>query len=219
MRNTLTIAVSLGIGLFLCGCSSSVEKKEEVAGGPPPVYKVDFDTSRGAFVVEVHTEWAPYGSARLYELVKNGFYNGDRFFRVVRGFVVQWGISGDPAVNRDWMTATIPDDPRLQHNVRGSLVFAKSQMANSRSTQLFINLRDNSQILDSQRFAPLGMVTSGMEVVDDLYAGYGDMAPSGPGPDATQIQMEGNAYLARRFPHLDYIKKATVTTGGIVTEK
>jgi peptidyl-prolyl cis-trans isomerase A (cyclophilin A) len=220
MRNTLAVTVCLGIGVYLCGCASSVEKKEESASGPPPVYKVNFDTSRGTFVVEVHTDWAPYGSARLYELVKNGFYDGDRFFRVVRGFVVQWGINGDPAVMRDWMSNTIPDDPRLQHNVRGSLVFAKSQMANSRSTQLFINLRDNSQILDPQRFAPLGMVISGMDdVVDDLYAGYGDMAPSGPGPDSTQIQMEGNAYLTRRFPHLDYIKKATVTTSGIVPEK
>jgi peptidyl-prolyl cis-trans isomerase A (cyclophilin A) len=219
MRNTLAITISLGTVLFLCGCSSTSEKKEEVAAGPPPVYKIDFDTSRGPIVVEVHTEWAPYGSARLYELVKKGFFDGNRFFRVVRGFVVQWGINGDPAVNRDWMGATIPDDPRLQHNVRGSLVFAKSQMANSRSTQLFINLRDNSQSLDPQRFAPLGMVTSGMEVVDDLYAGYGDMAPSGPGPDATQIQMEGNAYLTRLFPHLDYIRKATIAQGGIVTEK
>ncbi|MGA7235304.1 MAG: peptidylprolyl isomerase [Bryobacteraceae bacterium] len=218
MRNTLAITVCLGMSLYLCGCSSSVEKKEEVSG-PPPAYKVNFDTSRGTFVVDVHTDWAPYGSARLYELVKNGFYDSDRFFRVVRGFVVQWGINGDPAVMRDWMNNTIPDDPRLQHNVRGSLVFAKSQMANSRSTQLFINLRDNSQMLDPQRFAPLGMVTSGMDVVDDLYAGYGDMAPSGPGPDATQIQMEGNAYLTRLFPHLDYIKKATVTTAGIVPEK
>jgi peptidyl-prolyl cis-trans isomerase A (cyclophilin A) len=216
---TLTIAVSFGISLFLCGCSSTSEKKQEASGGPPPVYKIGFDTSRGSFVAEVHTDWAPYGSARLYELVKNGFYDGDRFFRVVRGFVVQWGISGDPAVNRDWMNSTIPDDPRLQHNVRGTLVFAKTQMANSRSTQLFINLRDNSESLDPQRFAPVGTVTSGMDVVDDLYAGYGDMAPSGPGPDATQIQMEGNAYLARRFPHLDYIKKATITQGGIVTEK
>jgi peptidyl-prolyl cis-trans isomerase A (cyclophilin A) len=208
MRITLGITVLLGAGLFLSGCSSSSEKKE-AAAGPPPVYKIDFDTSRGLFVVEVHTEWAPYGSARLYELVTKGLYDNDRFFRVVRGFVVQWGINGDPAVNRDWMAANIPDDPRLQHNARGTLTFAKSQMQNSRSTQLFINLRDNSDSLDPQRFAPLGRVISGMDVVDDLYGGYGDMPP-GPGPDPSQIQMEGNAYLARRFPHLDYIKKATI---------
>jgi peptidyl-prolyl cis-trans isomerase A (cyclophilin A) len=211
MGKTLAIAVFLGSSLFLATCSSSTDaKKEEVAGGPPPVYKVDFDTSRGSFIVEVHTDWAPYGSARLYELVKKGFYDGDRFFRVVRGFIVQFGINGDPAVNRDWMGATIPDDPRAQHNVRGTLVYAKSQMQNSRATQLYINLRDNSDSLDPQRFAPLGTVISGMDVVDDIYAGYGDMPPNGAGPDPTQIQMEGNAYLERRFPHLDYIKKATI---------
>jgi peptidyl-prolyl cis-trans isomerase A (cyclophilin A) len=219
MRDTLRIAVFLGSSLLFCGCSSSGEKKGEAAAGPPPVYNVNFDTSRGPFVVQVHTDWAPYGSARLHELVKQGFYDGNRFFRVVRGFVVQWGINGDPGVMRDWANNTIPDDPRTQHNVRGSLVFAKSQMANSRATQLFINLRDNSQSLDPQRFAPLGMVTSGMETVDDLYAGYGDMPPNGPGPDPTQIQMEGNAYLTRLFPHLDYIRKATVSTPGIVPEK
>ncbi len=161
-------------------------------------------------MVEVHTDWAPYGSARVYELVKKGFYDGDRFFRVVRGFVVQFGINGDPAINREWMGATIPDDARLQHNVRGSVVFAKSQMANSRSTQLFINLRDNSESLDAQHFSPLGSFVSGMEVVDDIYGGYGDMPPNGAGPDPTQIQLEGNAYLTRRFPHLDHIKTATI---------
>ncbi len=209
MRKALAITVSLGLSVLLSGCSSG-EKKTEVATGPPPVYKIDFDTSHGQFVVEVHTDWAPYGSARVYELVKKGFYDGDRFFRVVRGFVVQFGISGDPAINRDWMSATIPDDPRLQHNVRGSVVFAKSQMANSRSTQLFINLRDNSESLDAQNFAPFGTVVSGMDIVDAIYAGYGDMPPNGAGPDPTQIQLEGNAYLDRLFPHLDHIKTATI---------
>lgn len=210
VRTTIAIAVFLGLNIFLSGCSSSGEKKPETAAGPPPVYNLDFNTSSGPFVVEVHTDWAPYGSARIYELVRNGFYDNDRFFRVVRGFVVQFGINGDPAVNRDWMTANIPDDRRTQHNERGTLTFAKSQMANSRTTQLFINLRDNSDSLDSQGFAPVGRVISGMDVVDQLYAGYGDMAPNGPGPDATQIQLEGNAYLMRRFPHLDYIKTATI---------
>ena len=206
-------AAPLAIFLGLCGCSSSsntAEKNEQTAGTPPPVYKIDFDTSRGPFVVEVHTDWAPYGATRLYELAKNGFYDGDRFFRVVRGFVAQFGISGDPAVNRDWANASIPDDPRTQHNERGTVSFAKSRAPNSRSTQLFINLRDNSASLDAQSFAPVGKVVSGMEVVDDLYAGYGDMAPMGTGPDATQIQMQGNDYLSRNFPHLDYIRKATI---------
>jgi peptidyl-prolyl cis-trans isomerase A (cyclophilin A) len=210
MRKTLAVSACLCAGL-LSGCSSSSsDKKTESSAGPPPVYKVDFDTSRGPFIVEVHTDWAPYGSARFYELVKNGFYNGDRFFRVVRGFIVQWGINGDPAINRDWANASIPDDPRLQHNTRGTVTFAATRMQNSRSTQLFINLRDNTDTLDPQRFAPFGTVVSGMENVDDLYSGYGDMAPAGPGPDSTQIQVEGNAYLTRRFPHLDYIRKATI---------
>jgi len=210
MRHVLTIT-ALSSALFLSGCSSSNDKKaEETPAGPPPVYKVQFDTSKGPFVVEVHSDWAPYGSERLYELVRKGFYDGDRFFRVVRSFVVQFGINGDPKVNRDWMNSTIPDDPRARHNVRGTLTYAATRMINSRSTQLFINLRDNSETLDPQNFAPLGQVVSGMEVVDDLWAGYGEMAPMGPGPDASQIQMQGNDYLQRNFPHLDYIKTATI---------
>ncbi len=210
MRLTLTIAVFSSV-LFISSCSSSTEKKaEETSAAPPPVYKVNFDTSKGPIVVEVHNDWAPYGSARLYELVGKGFYDGDRFFRVVRGFVVQFGINGDPKVNREWAGMSIPDDPRTHHNVRGTLTYAATRQINSRSTQLFINLRDNSASLDSQNFTPVGQVVSGMEVVDDLWAGYGEMAPMGSGPDASQIQMQGNDYLQRLFPHLDYIKKATI---------
>ncbi len=161
-------------------------------------------------MVEVHSDWAPYGSARLYELVGKGFYDGNRFFRVLHGFVAQFGINGDPKVNREWMDSTIPDDPRIRHNVRGTLTFAATRLINSRSTQLFVNLRDNSETLDSQNFAPVGQVVSGMEVVDDLWGGYGEMAPNGQGPNPTQIQMEGNDYLQRLFPHLDYIKTATI---------
>jgi peptidyl-prolyl cis-trans isomerase A (cyclophilin A) len=211
VRTFTALGASLALILISCGCSSSGgAKQEETSVGPPPLYRIDFDTSRGAFVVEVHTDWAPYGSARLYELVKKGFYDGDRFFRVVRGFVVQFGINGDPVVNRDWANATMPDDPRQQHNERGTLSYAATSMPNSRSTQLFINLRDNSPSLDPLRFAPVGKVISGMDVVDQIYAGYGDMPPNGAGPDPSQIQMEGNAYLTRRFPHLDYIKTATI---------
>ena len=210
MRHVLTIT-ALSSVLLLSGCSSSNEKKaEETPGTPPPVYKVQFDTSKGPFVVEVHSDWAPYGAARLYELVGKGFYDGNRFFRVLRGFVAQFGINGDPKVNREWMNSTLPDDPRARHNVRGTLTFASTRMINSRSTQLFVNLHDNSETLDSQNFAPLGQVVSGMEVVDDLWAGYGEMPPSGSGPDPTQIQMQGNDYLQRNFPHLDYIKTATI---------
>jgi peptidyl-prolyl cis-trans isomerase A (cyclophilin A) len=161
-------------------------------------------------VAEIHRDWAPQGADHLYELVKTGFYDGDRFFRVVKGFVVQFGINGDPATHRRWAPVNIPDDRPTQANARGTLTYAATGMPNSRSTQLFINLHDNSQSLNPQGFAPVGQVIEGMDVVDDLYAGYGEMAPNGPGPDATQLQIEGNGYLTAKFPHLDYIKKASI---------
>jgi len=215
MRKTLWIAVSLALGLTISGCSSSSSSgpKEETkakAGPAPDLYKVNFDTSKGAIVVEVHRDWAPNGADHLYELVKAGFYDGDRFFRVVRGFMVQFGINGDPATQRTWAAINIPDDRPTQANARGTLTYAATGMPNSRSTQLFINFKDNSESLNPQGFAPLGQVIEGMDVVDDIYAGYGEMAPNGPGPDTTQLQIEGNAYLTAKFPHLDYIKKATI---------
>jgi peptidyl-prolyl cis-trans isomerase A (cyclophilin A) len=212
MRKTLWIAVAVALCLTIFGCSSgSNAPKEEVKTGPAPnEYKVNFDTSRGPIVVEVHRDWAPNGADHLYELVKAGFYDGDRFFRVVRGFVAQFGINGDPATNRIWSAVNIPDDKPTQANVRGTLTFAATGAPNSRSTQLFFNLRDNSQSLNPQGFAPLGQIISGLDAMDDLFGGYGEMAPGGPGPDSSQIQMVGNSYLAGKFPHLDYIKKATI---------
>jgi peptidyl-prolyl cis-trans isomerase A (cyclophilin A) len=213
VRKTLWIAAAVTLSLLVSGCSSSSDseaKKETKMGPTPDVYKVNFDTSKGPIVVEVHRDWAPNGADHLYELVKNGFYDGDRFFRVVRGFVVQFGINGDPATNNTWRIVNIPDDRPTQANARGTLTYAATGMPNSRSTQLFFNLHDNSQSLNPQGFAPLGQVVSGMDVVDDLYAGYGEMAPGGQGPDPNQLQQEGNSYLAAKFPHLDYIKKATI---------
>ncbi len=212
MRKTLWIALA-AVSLTISGCSSSTNSgaKEEAKTGPAPdTYKVDFDTSRGPFVVQVHRDWAPHGADHLYELVKAGFYDGDRFFRVVRGFVVQFGINGDPSTNRTWAAVNIPDDRPTQPNARGTLTYAATGMPNSRSTQLFINLHDNSRSLNPQGFAPVGQVISGMDVVDDLYAGYGEMAPNGQGPDPSQIQMQGNSYLTSKFPHLDFIKKASI---------
>jgi peptidyl-prolyl cis-trans isomerase A (cyclophilin A) len=212
MRKTLWIAVAVALCLTIFGCSSgSNAPKEEAKTGPAPnEYKVNFDTSRGPIVVEVHRDWAPNGADHLYELVKAGFYDGDRFFRVVRGFVAQFGINGDPATNRIWSSVNIPDDKPTQANVRGTLTFAATGAPNSRSTQLFFNLRDNSQSLNPQGFAPLGQIIAGLDAMDDLFGGYGEMAPGGPGPDSSQIQMVGNSYLAGKFPHLDYIKKATI---------
>ncbi len=174
----------------------------------PPVYKVRFDTSKGAFVVEVHRDWAPNGADRFYNLVKNGFYDDTRFFRVVSGFMVQFGINGDPNVSAPWRTATIKDDSVKQSNKRGYITFATSG-PDSRTSQVFINFADNAG-LDRQGFAPFGQVTSGMAVVDGLFSGYGEGAPSGRGPDQGRIQREGNTYLKKDFSNLDFVKKATI---------
>ena len=158
-------------------------------------------------MVEVHRDWPLIGVDHFYTLVKLGFYDGNRFFRYVHGFVVQFGINGDPATNRTWANANIKDDPVKEHNVRGTLVYATAG-PNTRSTQLFINLKDNLP-LDGDGFAAFGKVVSGMDAVDNLYSGYGEMAPNGA-PDAQQIEIQGNDYLLSRFPRLDFIKKATV---------
>jgi len=175
----------------------------------PATYKVKFDTSKGPFVVEVHRDWAPRGADRFYNLVKNGFYNNARFFRVISGFMVQFGINGDPAISAHWRGARIGDDPVKQSNTRGLITFATAG-PNTRTTQVFINYANNST-LDGQGFAPFGQVISGMNVVDALYSGYGEGAPSGAGPEQGRVQSEGNAYLTSQFPKLDYIKSATVT--------
>jgi peptidyl-prolyl cis-trans isomerase A (cyclophilin A) len=175
----------------------------------PDKFLAKFDTSKGVFVVEVHRDWAPLGADRFYNLVKNGFYDDCRFFRVLDDFMAQVGINGTPAIQSNWRNATIQDDPVKQSNKRGFVTFAKSGAPNSRSTQVFINFKDNST-LDKSGFAPFGQVTSGMDVVDKLYSGYGEGAPSGKGPEQGKVQMEGNAYLTKDFPKLDYIKKATI---------
>ena len=174
----------------------------------PPTYKVKFDTSKGAFVVEVHRDWAPNGADRFYNLVKNGFYDNARFFRVISGFMVQFGINGDPKVSSVWREARIKDDPVKQSNSRGMITFATAG-PNTRTTQVFINFGDNAG-LDSQGFAPFGQVVSGMSVVDSLFNGYGEGAPSGQGPNQSRVQQEGNAYLTTQFAKLDFIKKATI---------
>jgi peptidyl-prolyl cis-trans isomerase A (cyclophilin A) len=174
----------------------------------PDTYKANFDTSKGAFVVEVHREWAPNGADRFYNLVKAGFYDDIRFFRVLDNFMAQFGINGDPAIQSVWRNAQLKDDPVKQSNKRGFITFATAG-PNTRTTQVFINYKDNSS-LDSQGFAAFGQVTSGMDVVDKLYKDYGEGAPRGRGPEQGRIQQEGNAYLTKDFPKLDYIKTATI---------
>jgi peptidyl-prolyl cis-trans isomerase A (cyclophilin A) len=174
----------------------------------PAIYKAKFDTSKGAFEVEVHRDWAPAGADRFYNLVKNGFFDNARFFRVISGFMVQFGIHGDPTVSAQWRQARIPDDAVKQSNSRGTMTFATAG-PNTRTTQIFINFADNSR-LDRMGFAPFGQIVSGMNVVDSLYSGYGEGAPSGQGPDQGRMQQEGNAYLMKDFGKLDYIKKASI---------
>ena len=176
----------------------------EMRATAPATYRARFETSAGAFVVEVTRAWAPVGADRLYNLVRNGFYDGGRFFRVVPGFVVQFGLNRDPTVSARWPLATIPDDPVTQRNTRGTITFATAG-PNTRTTQLFINYADNGR-LDEMGFAPLGKVVEGMDVVDRIYPGYGQT------PDQGLIQTQGNAYLAARFPQLDTIARATIVT-------
>jgi peptidyl-prolyl cis-trans isomerase A (cyclophilin A) len=182
--------------------SEALKKPAALKEKAPAKYKAEFDTSKGVFVVEVTRAWAPNGADRFYNLVKNGFFDGTKFFRVLPGFMAQFGIHGDPAISAAWRTANIPDDAVVESNKRGFLTFATAG-PNTRTTQLFINFGDNSR-LDASGFAPFGKVIKGMEVVDKIYNGYGEE------PSQGQIQMEGNKYLNASWPKLDSIKKATL---------
>ena len=208
----LTVAlmlVAVSIVLGQAGTNAALKNPAALKEMAPATFKVNFDTSAGMFVVEVHRDWAPNGADRFYNLVKNGFYDNVRFFRVIPDFMVQFGINGDPALNTVWQPARIPRDPVKQSNTRGFITYAMAGSPDTRTTQVFINFKDNSP-LDAQGFAPFGKVTTGMNVVDKIYSGYGEGAPSGRGPDQGRIQAEGNAYLMKDFAKLDYVKKATI---------
>ncbi len=172
----------------------------------PDIFKTKFETTKGDLIIEVHRDWAPRGADRFYNLVRHGFYDGCRFFRVIEGFVAQIGISGDPAVGKAWRNASMLDDPVVKSNKPGYLTYAKTSAPHSRTTQFFINYVDNSR-LDKDGFAPFGKVVEGMDVAKKFYAGYGRGVP---GPDQGRLQAEGNAYLERDFPELDYVKKASI---------
>lgn len=156
-------------------------KGAEMTTQAPAVFKARFETSKGNFVIQAHRDWSPLGADRFYNLVRLGFYDEARFFRVIKGFMAQFGINADPKVNAVWRDAGIPDEPTKTGNTRGHVTFAKRGSPNSRTTQLFINFGDNSR-LDAQGFASFGEVVEGLAVVDSLYSGYGKAPPTEAGP-------------------------------------
>jgi peptidyl-prolyl cis-trans isomerase A (cyclophilin A) len=174
----------------------------------PDSFRVKFATTKGDFTVDVTRAWAPRGADRFYRLVTDGYFTNIRFFRVLPGFMAQFGMSGNPALTAKMDSLRIPDDPVTQSNKRGMVTFATAG-PNTRSSQFFINYGDNAS-LDSQGFSPFGRVVDGMKVVDALYGGYGEGAPNGAGPSQDSIRTRGNEYLQRTFPKLDYIKSATI---------
>ncbi len=218
MRTLMILAPILLLGCKQTPPSDTPSPAAPAATGPmpaaatataPDLFKVKMSTTKGNFVIEVHRDWAPAGADRLHNLVKLGYFNDVAFFRVVKGFMVQFGIHGDPAMNRAWRGARIQDDPTgKQSNTRGMVTFAMGG-PNSRTTQLFVNYADNSR-LDTMGFPPVGKVIEGMEVVDSIEGIYGEGAPNGTGPDQGRLQGEGNAYLKTSFPKLDYLKSATI---------
>lgn len=196
------IALSIGLLTFTAACSRPAAKKNFPSEKAPATYRVKFETTKGPFVVEVHRDWAPIGADRFYTLVRKKFFDNSSFFRVMPAFVVQFGIAADPNVTAAWKGSDLEDDPVKHSNQTGALTFATAG-PNTRTTQLFINTADNPK-LDQQGFAPFGGVISGMNVINEIYDGYRQE------PDQTRIEREGNAYLQKEFPKLDYIKTASV---------
>lgn len=196
IRSFIVTALAIGALAMTVYAGQSADEKA------PATFKVKFDSSAGPFVVEVTRAWAPNAADHFFTLVKNGFYNEARFFRVVPGFMVQFGINADPAVQAKFKNS-IQDDPVKESNKKGYVTFAQTSAPNSRSTQIFVNYKDNA-FLDGQRFAPFGRVTSGMEAVDKINSEAGEK------PNQGAIQSQGNVYLKKEFPKLDYVKTATI---------
>lgn len=204
----LLASASLSAGQSALATATKLRNPAALTDQAPATFKAEFDTSKGKFTIAVTRAWAPNGADRFYNLVKNGFYNDVRFFRVIPDFMAQFGIHGTPAIQKAWRGAQLKDDPVKQSNRRGYVTFAMAG-PNTRTTQLFVNFRDNSN-LDAMGFAPFGEVSVGMDVVDQIYNGYGEGAPRGKGPDQGRLQAEGNVYLNKDFPKLDFIKTATI---------
>jgi peptidyl-prolyl cis-trans isomerase A (cyclophilin A) len=201
MKNVFLVAL---VVLAFTACNGSKQSASSQGSNSTGTYAVDMETTQGPVVITVDRSLAPNGAQHFYDLVKAKYFDGARFYRVVPGFVVQWGGAADPAVSKKW-DVTIPDDPVKTSNVRGTVTFAATGQPNTRTTHLFINLADNGR-LDGMGFAPIGRVTSGMDAVDKIYPGYGEQ------PDQSQIASSGNAYLEKQFPKLDYIKTARIVS-------
>ncbi len=233
IRRLLALALSAAIAVSLAAASTSGAQEankaksandqkpqvEEPAPDPlenprlasetaPAEFRVQFDTTKGKIVIEVKRAWSPNGADRFYNLVRIGFYEDIAVFRVIENFMAQFGIHGTPAINRVWQRATIKDDPVIESNVRGTLSFAKTGRPHSRTSQIFVNFTDNTN-LDGMGFSPFARVVEGMDVVDSIYK-VGEGGPRGPGPSQRRIQSQGNLYLKENFPKLDYIRGAKV---------
>jgi peptidyl-prolyl cis-trans isomerase A (cyclophilin A) len=211
MRRWLFVAGLLALAAPATGCgrrSPLPDAKGRLVAAPDS-FRVAFETSRGRFDAIAHRAWAPHGVDRFYDLVRRRYYDETRFFRVVPGFVAQFGLAADPHVTDAWRTRAIPDEPVRQSNRRGRIAFARGGPS-TRTVQLFVNLRDNTRLdtLSGFGFPPIAEVVSGMEVVDSLYSGYGEAPPRGGGPMQDSIRARGNVYLGQSFPKLDFIRSA-----------
>ena len=208
----LAVAAVLAVGCGERGGRDRVPQPAaaEPGGRAPEAFRVRLDTTRGPIILEVRRAWAPHGVDRFHALVRAGYYDDAAVFRVRAGVFAQFGIHGDPAIARRWRTSTIPDDPRVLSNTRGAVAYAFKD-PDGRTTQVFINLRDNRAAFDAEPFVPFAHVVEGMDAADALYAGYGERAGGGIRAGKQDPVFEGgNAYLRRDFPDLDYIQRATI---------
>jgi peptidyl-prolyl cis-trans isomerase A (cyclophilin A) len=211
MKRRQILALTAACALA-CAAATVPAAKRPLRKAPPipAEYKVKLETTKGDVIIQVHRDWAPIAADHFYELVTKGYYDKNAFFRALKGYIVQFGMNGDPKVTARWNNVPIKDDPRKMPNKAGTVTFAQTSRPDSRTTHIFINLADNSGALDAAGFTPFGEVISGMDIVNNFYAEYGDGPPDGTGPDQEAISHSGNAYLQKAFPNLDYIKKATV---------
>ena len=218
------VAALVLLGLAACGGDEAADAGSDADARPdfyypgrltataPDLFRARFETSAGTFVVEVHREWSPRGADRFYNLVRSGWYDGQRIYRVVPGFMSQWGLHGDPVATYQWRDQFIDDDPVVVSNTRGRVTFATCDV-DCRISEIFVNTDDNAE-LDAQGFSPFGEVVEGMETVDAFYGEYGDGPPRGDGPYQARVRAEGNEYLDAEFPELTRIERAVIVGEG-----